>query len=73
MKSNVREPVFGSGAGPFVAQLFRLALALGLILSVLLIAVFVKDQTRSLLYGEHPKLEIDQSTVIDGVKIKRIN
>lgn len=52
-----------------------LAGALCLLLAVLFLGVLVKDETRHFLYGEQsqPTLEPGQSTVIDGVKIKRIN
>lgn len=54
-----------------------LAAALGLVLLVLVLGVFAKDQAQRLLYGEPshsgPALEPGQSTTIDGVKIKRIN
>lgn len=46
------EPIFGSQAGTFFRQLATLAFALGLVLVVLLLAVFAKDQTARFLYGE---------------------
>jgi hypothetical protein len=71
------EPIFGAQAGSFFRQLVTLAFALGLVLLVLFLAVYAKDATQRLLYGDpahaRPVLEPGQSTVVDGVKIKRIN
>ncbi len=46
------EPIFGSQAGSFFGQLATLAFALCLMLAVLLLAVFTKDQTQRLLYSD---------------------
>jgi hypothetical protein len=46
------EPIFGDQARPFFSQLFTLAVALGLVLLVLVLGVFARDQAHRLLYGE---------------------
>ncbi|MCK1396133.1 hypothetical protein [Bradyrhizobium sp. 1] len=71
-----REPVFGSGFAPLLAQLTISATALGLVLLVLLFAVVVKKRAHSLIYGEPQglqRLEPGKSQVINGYTIKRID
>jgi hypothetical protein len=71
-----REPVFGSGFAPLLAQLAISAAALGLLLLVLLLGVVVKKRAHSLIYGEPQgtqHLELGESKVINGYTIKRIN
>jgi hypothetical protein len=71
------EPIFGDQARPFFSQLAMLAAALGLVLLVLVLGVFARDQAHRFLYGEPshaaPTLAPGQSTTVDGVTIKRIN
>jgi hypothetical protein len=75
--SRKKEPIFGPQAGSFFRQLVTLAFALGLVLVVLLLAVYTKDGAQRLLYGEtshtRPTLQPGESATIDGVTIKRIN
>lgn len=77
MKPKQREPIFGMGAGSFVAQLTTLAAALCLLFVVLVLGVYVRREAHAFLWGEpqqaRPALQPGQSTVIDGVKIKRID
>jgi hypothetical protein len=47
-----REPVFGSGAGSFVAQMTTLLAALCLVFLVLVAGVFVKREAHDFLWGE---------------------
>lgn len=72
-----RESIFGPQAGSFFAQGTTLLAALCLVFVVLMAGVYVKQEAHALLWGEpqhaQPALEPGQSTVIDGVKIKRIN
>lgn len=71
------QPVFGSQAGSFFRQLVTLAFALGLVVVVLLLAVYAKDGAQRLLWGEtshaRPALQPGESATVDGVTIKRIN
>jgi len=67
-----REPVFGSGFAPLLAQLTIFAAALGFLLLVLLLAVFVKQRAQSLIYGE-PQMGPGESKVINGYTIKRVD
>jgi hypothetical protein len=72
-----REPIFGNGAGALLAELLILAFSLGLLILVLFLGSYAKDQAWRLLYGqpEHasPVLQPGESTVINGFKVKRIN
>ena len=71
-----REPVFGSGFGPLLAQLTISGVALGLLFLVLLLAVVVKKRAHSLIYGEPQSsqhLEPGESKIINGYTIKRID
>lgn len=70
-----RETIFGPAAGSFFLQLLTLAGALCLVFAVLMLGVFTKDEARRFLYGDpgRPTLQPGQSTVVDGVSIKRIN
>jgi len=71
-----REPVFGSGFAPFLAQLTIFAAALGLLLLVFLLAVVVKKKAHSLIYGEpqgSQQMEPGESKLINGYAIKRID
>jgi len=71
-----REPVFGSGFAPLLAQLAISAATLGLVLLVLLMAVVVKKRAHGLIYGEpqgSQQMEPGESKVIDGYTIKRID
>lgn len=71
-----KEPFFGEGAVPFVLQIAGLAVALGLVLGTLLLAKSAYSNVHAALFGAQqtaPHLEPGESTVIDGVKIKRIN
>jgi hypothetical protein len=51
-RNEVREPIFGAGAGSFLGQLIITALALGLILIVLLLASAATEKTSGLLFGK---------------------
>ena len=72
-----REPLFGSGAGSFFGQLLTLAAALALILLVATLGRTAFSTIRTTLFGEPersaPVLQPGESTVINGVTIKRIN
>ena len=46
-----REPIFGPGAAPFLAELIVSVVALGLLLIVLLLAHWVKENTSGLMFG----------------------
>lgn len=46
------EPIFGPQAGSFFRQMVTLAFALGLVLAVLLLAVYARDGAQRLLYGD---------------------
>lgn len=77
MLKSEREPIFGPAAGSFLAQMTTLLAALCLIFVVLVAGVFVKREAHDFLWGEtqqaRPALQPGESTVIDGVKIKRID
>jgi hypothetical protein len=77
MKPKQREAIFGDGAGSFFAQLTTLAAALCLLFVVLVAGVFVKREAHAFLWGEpqqtRPALQPGESTVINGVTIKRID
>jgi hypothetical protein len=72
-----RESIFGSGAGPFLVELAVLVVALGLVLLVSTLGVRAYRSIGAALFGEPqraaPVLQPGESTVIDGMTIKRIN
>jgi hypothetical protein len=71
-----KEPIFGEGALPFLAQLVGLGAACAIILAVAMIGIRSQRAVSEMLFGEPnhaPHLEPGESTVINGVTIKRIN
>lgn len=75
-RTEPREPFFGPGAAPFLAELTISVGALGLLLLVLLLTHSVKERASGLMFGgsQHSQpLESGKSTATDGYKIKRID
>ncbi|MGO4510812.1 hypothetical protein AB4Z51_27745 [Bradyrhizobium sp. 2TAF36] len=71
-----REPIFGTGAAPFLAELIITVGAISLVLIVLMLASVAKQKASGLLFGTSPQarpLEPDKAKVIEGYEFKRIN
>jgi hypothetical protein len=67
-----REPIFGPGAAPFLAELIIAVGALGLLLLVLLLAHSVKEKASGLMFGGSPRsqpLESSKSTATEGYRL----
>lgn len=71
-----REPLFGPGAAPFLAELIIAVGALGLLLLALLLAGVVKERAYSVLFGEPPHAHTSNSSTSlqrDGYKVRRVD
>ena len=71
-----REPIFGDGALPFLIQLIGLGVAFTIVLAVAVLGIRSHATVGTALFGEQstaPHLEPGESTIINGITIKRIN
>jgi hypothetical protein len=76
-RAKPREPIFGPGVGPFLAEMVVLAVTFGLIFLAATLGKAAYSAIESAVLGEphhaQPLLRPGETAVINGVTIRRIN